>query len=134
MARSWLGGLGKDGMGKLHGMYKGIVKNVFSRRISRGLDRKICRIWRQKGQFLGEGRSWGGMSIWYDDSRKEQFGVKEKLGSMEDILFVVEFRQQWCKISVQIPSIDVYNPLSFWYVFVSQALQNLLYSIQYTLN
>lgn len=44
-------------------MYKGNVKNLFSGKISRELDRKIHKELGRKGQFLGEGRSWGGMDI-----------------------------------------------------------------------
>lgn len=44
MTRNWPDGLGKGGVGKLHGICKGNVKNMSSRKISRGLDGKIHRI------------------------------------------------------------------------------------------
>lgn len=43
-----------------------------------------------------------GVEWMFDGSKKEWPKVKEKLGSMENILWVVEFRQQWCKISVSV--------------------------------
>lgn len=100
VARSWPNRLRKGGVGKLHGIYKGNVKNVFSRKTSKELDGKIYSIWSKKGQFLEEGRSW--VEWMFDGSKKEWPEVKEKLGSMENILWAVEFRQQWCKISVSV--------------------------------
>lgn len=69
----------------LYGMYKGDVKDMFIRKISWGLD--------GIGYEAGKINSWEkeevGVKWIFDSGGKEWPEVKEKLGSMENILLLV---------------------------------------------